>query len=323
MVSPSILEQVTFEDLLPKVRLDKDIVLYQRATPVQMPLDKVRVFRASRMHKLCPVESAYVIKLIEKKAEKKVLEWFRRDQLKAELTPIVDTGTVIHKQLQYYAGLTRKVRAGQWKCPFCGFFTHKGVPMPAIEILDSITDLEHEYPAPCPKCKGSNLGVFPPWLYVEPTLQEKARGVPNQYLITGHTDGLWSVRVRVGKKMFWINVVVDFKTINLNGFEERYGGGLPKEDHVPQMQTYLNLADEEFGLLIYYSKNDSKEKFRFVQRDHKYWQDVLRKVTWARKGNLKRKEEFRVCPNIGHPRSRTCFFQETCWGKKAPENFLA
>jgi len=323
MVEAAVLEEISYEDLLPRVRLDKAVITYHDATPTSTPGNKVRVFRASAMHSFCPVESAFAIKLIKKKAWDKVQQWNRTKTLPGKVIPIVDTGTVVHKQLQYYAGLTRKVRKGQWRCPACGFLTHRKVAMPMVEVLDKLTDLDVEYPAPCPKCKGGNLYMFPPWLYVEPQVQEKVKGVPEMLKVTGHIDGLWEVRVRVGKQVVWVRVIVDYKTINKNGFEEKYGGGLPKQEHVPQMQTYLNLADVEFGLIIYYCKDNSQQKYRFVKRNRSYWVDILKKVKWARKGNLKAKADYRVCPNVGHPKSRECFFQEACWGKKAPENFLA
>jgi hypothetical protein len=322
MAETSLLDQISIDDVLAKVRIDKEIALYAESTPENQNPDLVRIFRASRMHNLCAVESAFALKLMRDGKNDKLLEWQRSQSLPGKLQQIVDTGTVIHTQLQYYAGLLGKVREGQWRCPNCGFFTHKKVPMPTLEVFDKITDLEYEYPAPCPKCTGRNLAMFPPWRYVEPSLIEVAKGVPERELVSGHCDGIWHIRLRIGKKMVWIPVVVDFKTINKFGFEDKYDTKLPKVEHIGQMQTYLNLAEIDVGILIYYCKDDSKHKYKFIPRSHGHWGSLMHRVNWARKPNMKEKKKFRYCPSIGHPRARSCFFSEQCWGKKTPENFL-
>jgi len=311
------------DQVLSQVKMDKAIALHFDATPPNISPDKIRPYRASGMANFCPVESAFVIEAIRNKEWDTVVKWNKRKVLPGKVIQIVDTGTVVHKQLQYYAGLLGKVKEGQWRCPACGFLTHREVTMPTISIEDNDTGLDLTYPAPCPRCKGKNLAEFPSWLYEELTLIEKAKGVPEILLVKGHCDGKWKVRVRVGEEMVWVTVIVDFKTINKNGFDEKYGGGLPKTDHIPQMQTYLNLADVEIGVLIYYCKDTSAHKYYLVYRDKTYWAEIIAKVNWARSGDMSDKAKYRVCSNVGHPRARGCFFIEHCWGKKAPENFLA
>lgn len=322
MDEAAIAAQVSPDALLARLRLDKDIVLHTKATPTRMRLKDVRIFRASSIHDMCPVEAAYAIKLVKKKDEKRALAWARHNELKAELVEVVDTGTVVHRQLQYYAGLTGKVREGQWRCPACGALTVRGVPMPVQAVENEETGLEDKYPARCRRCKGGNLAMFPPWLYVEPRLVEAAKGVPEQFRVVGHADGIWTVAVIVDGKSHLLRVLVDYKTSNLNGFDEKYGE-LPAQKYVSQMQVYLNLAEVEVGLILYYSKNDSRHKNCLVRRDRAFWNTLVERVRWARKGNMKDKGKYRVCSNVGHPRSRSCYFQEVCWGTKAPENFLA
>lgn len=162
--------------------------------------------------------------------------------------------------------------------------------------------------------------MYPPWLYVEPRLVEDAEGVPEQLRITGSADGIWTVPAGDGGEL--VDVVVDYKTINHKGWAEQYGK-LPQDKHVSQIQTYLNLACADYGVLLYYNKDDSKHKKFIVSRIASDWDALLRRVRWARDGKMEGKARFRVCGNIGHPRSRECFFQEVCWGKKAPANFLA
>lgn len=323
MDEANLAAQIDFSMLESRVRLDKAIVLYTKATPTIKRLNDIRIFRASSIHDLCAVEAAFAIKLIKQKKEVQALAWVRHNELKADLVQVVDTGTVIHKQLQYYAGITGKVRAGQWRCPACGFLTRRKVLLPTKTIADNTdSGVDHKYPARCPRCKGNNLAMNPPWLYVEPSLIEKAKGVPKQFRVVGHVDGIWTINVPTDGKLISLNVLVDYKTSNKNGFEEKYGK-LPADKYVSQMQTYLNLADIEIGLILYYCKDNSQHKYCFVRRDRTYWKMLLARVKWARRGNMKDKAKYRICGNIGHPRSRGCYFQEKCWGAKAPENFLA
>jgi hypothetical protein len=310
-------------ELTARVRLDKAIVLYSEATPPIFSLDNITVFRASAIPSMCPVESAFLVKLIKEKKEDQVRQWMRGRELTGNIVQIVDTGTVIHEQLKYYAGLVGLVREGQWRCSACGFFTHKKVAMPLVAVSDSLSGLDHSYPAPCPRCKGANLGAYPPWRYVEPDLIEKVTGVPKQFKIQGHTDGLWNVRIHLNKEWTWLKILVDYKTMNHNRFEGKYGSELPSKEHLPQLQTYLNLADVEVGLLLYYCKDNSEHKYCWVRRDRTGWAATVAKVNWARKGDMADKAKYRVCPNIGHPRSRKCVFQQACWGQKAPENVMA
>jgi hypothetical protein len=325
MAKPVVLDESAIDSMMAKMRLHKAVETYYKATPFPVRYRDVRIFRASRMHNFCAVEMAYVVRLVKKKAKKKVIEWAQSIQLPPHLTEIIDTGTVVHKQLQYYAGLVGFVTEGQWVCPSCGLLTHKNVPMPMVDRSDPVGGLDFEYPGPCPKCRGRNFQNFPPWLYVEPTLQEKIKGVPKKLRVTGHTDGIWTFKVKVGKKVVRVRVLVDYKTINRAGFEGAYGGGLPREEHVTQLQVYLALADLEYGLLLYYCKDNSQHKRFLVKRDPKLWPALQKKVNWARKGKVTKaaKVKHRLCNRLGHPRSRECLFVEECWGAKPKENWVA
>lgn len=325
MVSAITLDQKGESALLAACsRFSKSVELAATNTPPIVNLKTVRIFRASGLSKMCSVEAAFAVQLWRDKSIAQLQLWVQKNQLPVHLTPIVDTGTVVHKQLQYYSGLIGYAIQGQWRCPACGFYTHKKTSMPTTAkplARDGFEGLTGLYPAPCPRCK-KNLEMFPPWLYVEPAFLEEVKDVPPPLRVSGHVDCIWHIKVPIDKSMVNIPVLVDFKTINKAGFEGKLWP-LPSPDHVIQVQVYLELSKLSYGLIIYYCKDNSTYKLFLVKRSPEVWNLLQKRVNWARSGDLTEKEKYRECTNIGHPRSRSCFFQEQCWGTKAPVNIMA
>lgn len=321
--------EVTVEALQDRIRLDRMLESHVVATPVHIPLKKVRVFRASQLAKMCPVEAAFLIEAIHNDMEKTAFGYTQASQLPAHLTQIVDTGTVIHPQLQYYAGLVGYAKRGQWRCPSCGLRTSKGVPLPTTRKKDPrYKNFFNTYPSPCPRCSGRNLGIFPPWIYCEPEVVEQAPGWKRQFRTVGHLDQVWDVPF----DGFTVPLITDYKTINEQGFTEQYGH-LPKEDHVVQINSYLSLANADpsflrqfgkirFGCILYYDKNKSRHKPFVVKHDPSIWEERKAAIDWAREGDWSEIAQWRVCANVRHKRARECFFVKKCWGKNPPVNFL-
>lgn len=322
--------KVDVNDIAGAIRFDKLIEAHHAAAPVLIPANKVRIFRPSRLSSLCPVEAVFAMNLLRKGTPKSVCEFVQTMQLPAHLTQVVDTGTVIHTQLQYYAGLMGFCKRGKWRCPNCGAETTGAVPMPVHQRKDPRhKGISNTYARPCVWCKGKNLKFFPPWRYVEIELQEQALDVPVHLRTTGHVDQLWDIYV----KKFMLTAFVDYKTINEQGFNEQYGH-LPKDDHVEQLQYYLGLAkqdpnfiatygDVNYGIILYYNKNKSQHKLFVFKYDPQIWLKKQKEIQWARKGNLKEIAKWRVCPNVRHKRARECYFVKACWGKVPPANLFA
>jgi hypothetical protein len=322
-MSTDVEKKVTEAEVVKAIRMDKAVADYFATTPKRTTWNRVKIFRASGLARTCPVQAAYVVRAVLEKDKETVMAWHLANQLPSRLIPTLDQGTVIHLQMQYYAGLTGFVPEGQWKCPNCGFFTRKKVPMPKVAVPGA-DGFDSEYPGKCPKCKGKNLKMYPPWLYVEPELEEpNAEKVRWQFRLTGKCDGIWRLNVRHGKKVVQVRAVADYKSINKNGFTGSYGGGLPKDSHIPQLQAYMAMADLEWGVLVYYCKDNSEMKFCLVKRDRQAWKATMRRIEWARSGSLNGKEKYRRCESFKDPNARACLFCEKCWGKKPPENFLS
>tara|TARA_R110000824_G_scaffold273282_1_gene461757 strand:+ start:2555 stop:3265 length:711 start_codon:yes stop_codon:yes gene_type:complete len=68
-------------------------------------------------------------------------------------------------------------------------------------------------------------------------------------------------------------IILELKSINDTGFNDLIEG--PKSDHFIQLQTYLNLAEVEHGIVLYENKNDQRLKAFKVVRDTKLWESIL------------------------------------------------
>ena len=67
--------------------------------------------------------------------------------------------------------------------------------------------------------------------------------------------------------------VLELKSINEKGFKELKHA--PKHDHLVQLQIYLNLLGNDYGIVLYENKNDQNLKAFKVDRDTKMWEKLL------------------------------------------------
>ncbi len=71
-------------------------------------------------------------------------------------------------------------------------------------------------------------------------------------------------------------VILELKSINSRNFDLLKIA--PKEDHMIQIQIYLNLAAYDHGIVLYENKNDQKLKAFKVEKDPKMWDNILERL---------------------------------------------
>ena len=90
--------------------------------------------------------------------------------------------------------------------------------------------------------------------------------------ISGRADFLLT-SAKAGVKRF----IVELKTINSRGFD---GLQVPKVDHEIQLQSYLNMLDIPFGIVVYENKDNQKMKLFQVDKDPQAWKVVLDRLEY-------------------------------------------
>jgi hypothetical protein len=96
----------------------------------------------------------------------------------------------------------------------------------------------------------------------------KAREVPVSF-----TDGAFRITGRIDFLVNHINLgltILELKTINSKGFKALKGN--PKEEHIFQVQMYLETRNLDVGLIAYENKDDQDVQTFRVKRDKEYWQ---------------------------------------------------
>lgn len=285
--------------------------------------DKKIKFHPSQIADLCPHEYAFMMNALhdhkhgsgeEKKAAKELVKKYVKastSKFKPESHPKMDQGTAMHSMLQFYGGLINEL-VGQWQCPQCGYRTpeEKIVKMPT-ELYKSEFSGTTRVAKPCPEC-GGNINTHDwPWIYVEPKFH-----IP-EYNLEGQADGLRLVDGYRG--------IVEFKTINDNGFKENYLI-LPKPEHVFQTTCYAFALKADFVNLIYISKDSMAEKeFIFLPDYKKVLAPAFAKIKAAMAAVEQETQPdgaWRACDSIKHQRAQKCPFAEKCFGQKHPINLL-
>lgn len=309
---------------IPKMQLVKNVGKVLYAQPFLW--EKKINFHPSQIAALCPHEyyfMSHYYKAVNsddagdlKKAKHslkmlKAYEKAARSQFKPETHPKLGQGTAMHAMLQFYGGLTHDL-VGQWRCPQCGYCTpeDKMVKMPTALHKDQFGKTSR-VPKECPKCK-DNINTHDwAWVYVEPTFT-----IP-EFNIHGSTDGIRMVNDLKG--------IVEFKTINDNGFKENYGE-LPQESHVFQTHCYAFAMKADFINIIYINKDSMAEKeFIFLPDYKKVLAPAFAKIKASMQAVEKGEQPegaWRACDSIKTPRAQKCPFAEECFGQKRPINLL-
>jgi len=71
--------------------------------------------------------------------------------------------------------------------------------------------------------------------------------------------------------------VLELKSINDKGFKELKSS--PKHEHFIQLQIYLNMLNNEYGIVLYENKNDQNLKAFKVSRQPLVWETLLERCT--------------------------------------------
>ncbi len=120
--------------------------------------------------------------------------------------------------------------------------------------------------------------------------------------------------------------ILEVKSINENGFLEKYGEPLPTKKHVFQASIYMHLFGRSWALILYFNKNKSVVKEFIVKKNPDAWPQAVEKsraIRRAVKAGKPPKDDWRTCSSIRDKTARACPAIELCWGAKAPENFMA
>jgi|GEM_PF-1713646 len=300
---------------------------YLDVRPNRRPRHADSFFHASQIRRMCPIFEYWNrtwLKQMKKargknreKLQKKVHACLYADRPKASLQSIFDLGTVLHTKIQYYYGVIGLL-VGTWRCPICGHVEgdpdEKPIKMPREAVISASGHKIYDF-AICPKCK-KNHKTWPHWEYVEPF----AIDVSDR--IAGSTDGF--IDYRYDGKLY--QGILEVKSINENGFNEKYGEPLPKADHVFQASIYMHLFGREWALILYYNKNKSQVKEFLVPKDPNAWTYSVRRsraTTQALKKQKPPSDDWRTCQKIKDPAARSCPAAFECWGEHPPENFMS
>jgi len=314
---PKVIDVAT----IPKLQLVKKAGVALHAQPFLW--EKKFNFHPSQIADLCPHQYYFMVKYFnamkaakstkdqELKNKVKGFVKFAKSSFKPESYPKMGQGTAMHAMLQFYGGLINEL-VGQWQCPQCGYHTpeEKIVKMPTKLYKDEL-GLTSRVPEPCPKC-GKNINTHDwAWIYVEPEFF-----IP-EFNLHGRSDGIRMVNGLKG--------IVEFKTINDNGFTGKYMQ-LPQPEHVFQTTCYAWALGADFINIIYVNKNTMAEKeFIFLPDFKKVLAPAFAKIKASMQAVDKEtvpEGAWRACDSIKHSRAQKCPFAEECFGQKRPINLL-
>jgi len=297
-----------------------------------------RGFHPSEMPYLCPVKFAIYDNALDDFASpdpvvlqrafatvRKILDTIHDvspGKLPSKLIPDFHVGDAIHAGVQYWLGV-RGLLWGKWECPWCHAVSVDGF-MPR-RLVSDINDDQMYDAAPCARCNGQNLREKTiKWRYVEPWSGNKEWG------LEGNCDGILVVKYQ-GRT---IVAVLEIKSINENGYREKYNGPLPQEGHIKQASQYVWALSQEHGWLaelqhiyfIYVNKNAVRDWKEFlVQSDPLIMTELQAKMRAVIEAREQRTLPLaaRSCPDITCKSARECPVVVECFGEEPPVNIFA
>jgi hypothetical protein len=228
-----------------------------------------------------------------------------------ELRMEMRKGDDIHDDVKFELGVLGLLW-GAWSCAHCDAKVPVGW-MPRVETRD-INGEPLLDAASCLACNGRNRRYDEPWLYQEPAVRNDEWGV------VGSVDGDLRITTDGVERSF----VLEIKSINEAGFDGKYGGPLPKPEHVLQASIYAWILGRSHIYFIYVSKNQNNRwKEIIVARDDEAINAAKVKMRIVQEARVAGAPPIahRACPGIEDARARLCPAVEACFGAKPPANF--
>jgi hypothetical protein len=136
--------------------------------------------------------------------------------------------------------------------------------------------------------------------------------LPHLY-IAGHLDAVISIG--------GVHWVVDFKGINMWGFDRVFRDTTPLEAHVLQLICYMKARKVRRGILLYDDKNSNRQQVFSVHFTNKRWREVQE---WCERV-IRRIDRQEIPPAAVECQSGTMLFERcpwagACWGNKSLES---
>jgi hypothetical protein len=217
-------------------------------------------------------------------------------EISADLNLIFQHGHGLHHQLQNEIMPAIGVIRGKWVCLGCGGM-HGGEADRTVRV----ETWAEERPASCPGCESTAF-----------TFHE-VQMLNDEYRISGHCDGFLEMEGVPGMG------ILEGKSI-MAGWEVQ---NVPKLDHVIQLQTYMWLADLQWGIILYWQKGENGIRClieHFVERDEDTIDNIKStlKSIWdgVDGGDLPEK----LCEKYGCKRAKSCVVRDKCFGKLTDES---
>lgn len=203
---------------------------------------------------------------------------------------VFDSGSALHEWFQQRYMPRFFTVLGNWRCRGCGLVLPSGHKIEDVRVKpEGLIGGPH-----LPVCSGA-------WKYVEPTVYWP------EFNTDGKLDGILEID--------WVRVVWDLKTVGRATQINAMSG--PKPDNVYQLQVYLNLAEIDIGVLLYFCLEDRGKTMKefTVVRDPSVMQDANRKMrAWhAWRGVRESGVPQRECVSRDDPMARYCQQKGPCF----------
>lgn len=118
--------------------------------------------------------------------------------------------------------------------------------------------------------------------------------------------------------------IIDIKSINMFSFKWLMAKG---EDYfrekfphyIDQIQVYLELANKEWGAILFKCKNSSALQIFWIKRDPERFQRILRKLAKIHRATLNGKKIKKPYDKASHDECEICPYRQPCWGRPPKE----
>jgi len=211
-------------------------------------------------------------------------------EINADLNLIFQHGHGLHHQLQNEILPSVGVLRGKWVCQGCGAM-HGGPVDPKARV----ETWAEPKPEGCPDCSGKEF------------LFHEVKMFNEDHRVSGHCDGFLELDGVPGMG------IVEGKSIG-QGWQVQ---NVPKLDHVIQLQTYLWLADLQWGIILYWQKGVNGVGAlieHFVERDEDTIDNIKATLKSIWNGVETGELPDKVCETSTCKRAKSCAVRNQCFG---------